>query len=410
MEKRDLKIVVIHPQKEILKKIKSFLKAKGYKVYACREIQFALYLRNRLKPEIIITSLHPIGFFTNENCLKILADVEDPPILIVLLENEQEQKNLNLNSVKIFEFIYLNEHFNEFIIPILESAKKYYVEKHTLEEYLKDYQKSWKKQIEWYLWKEYHKTRFRSDFSLKLLQNIRNSLLQGLGINSIISYVDLMDLKKIDQENGFIIPKHYFVNLKKSAENLNLWILNLEKLLNYMNRSFPEEILDSHQVQKIIYDTILRTEEFRMIKNQEIVVGNLKFMGKIRSNKEALSLIFKEILINAFKYSPERTYIDIVVFDNPNSIIVAFLNDVLEFKGGITGIPEEYENQIFEPFVRLNHHFDERFINEDFSLGTGLTLIKLYLQYFGGSIYLKEVMDYTREPKKRILCGVLMQK
>jgi len=326
------------------------------------------------------------------------------------LENEQEQKNLNLNSVKIFEFIYLNEHFNEFIIPILESAKKYYVEKHTLEEYLKDYQKSWKKQIEWYLWKEYHKTRFRSDFSLKLLQNIRNSLLQGLGINSIISYVDLMDLKKIDQDNGFIIPKHYFVNLKKSVENLNLWILNLEKLLNYMNRSFPEEILDSQQVQKIISDTILQTEEFRMIKNQEIVVGNLKFMGKIRSNKEALSLIFKEILINAFKYSPEGTYIDIVVFDNPNSIIVAFLNDVLEFKGGITGIPEEYEYQIFEPFVRLNHHFDERFINEDFGLGTGLTLIKLYLQYFGGHIYLKEVMDYTREPKKRILCGVLLQK
>jgi len=106
MEKQDLKIVVIHPQKEILKKIKSFLKAKGYKVYACREIQFALYLRNRLKPEIIITSLHPIGIFTNENCLKILADVEDPPILIVLLENEQEQKKFKLEFCKDFR-IYL---------------------------------------------------------------------------------------------------------------------------------------------------------------------------------------------------------------------------------------------------------------------------------------------------------------
>ncbi|GIX41164.1 MAG: hypothetical protein KatS3mg129_0897 [Leptospiraceae bacterium] len=406
----NLNILIIHRDKNILKELKNVFKNNHYNVFTARKSEFALYLQKKINPEIVLTSLNPNGIIKKEALLKAITDVRDSPILILLEENDEEIKNINLLEYKIFETIKINKNIKETIIPIIESAKNYYIEKHNLFQYLQEYQQTWKKQIEWYLWKEYHKTIYRTNFSKKLIENIRNSLLQGLGLSSLISYVDLMDLKKIEQDDNILIPKTYFNHLKNNIEKLNLWIQNLENLLNYMNRSFEIEELDYMDFQKIIYPTILQIEEFRMIKKQEFYIGNLYFKGKVKANREALILILKEIFINAFKYSPEKSNIDLVIFDQNDKIIIAILNDILEFKGGITGIPEEYENQIFEPFVRLNHHFDERFLHEDFSLGTGLTIIKLYLQYFQGQIYLKEIMDYTREPKKRIMCGVILQK
>jgi len=410
MESQKFKVLLVHKDINLLKDLKNFLKKYNYQVFACKTSEFTIFLQKKVKPEIIITTLEPEGILKNIRYLKTITEVPDPPVVLLFLENKEEVSLTIKDSINIFEYIYIDNNLKPFLISVLESAKKYYIEKHNLFKYLQEYQQNWKKQIEWYLWKEQHKTLFKTNFSKKLIENIRNSLLQGLGISSIISYVDLMEIKKQDFQDHYLIPKEYFSKLKNNIDTLNLWLNHLERLLYYMNLSFELEEIDYNIMQKILYNVIKDIEEFRVIKNHELIIGNIYFKGTIQANQNALYLIFKELLINAMKYSPDNSIIDIIIFDNKENILIGIINDILEFQGGITGIPEEYENQIFEPFVRLNHHFDERFINEDFILGTGLSMIKLYLQYFNGQIYLKEIMDYTRESKKRILCGVTLPK
>ncbi len=410
MNKNQLKVLVIDKDVQFLKKIKKILKENHYYVYACTTSQFAIYVQRKIHPEIIITSLEPYGFLKNESLIHTLVDIQNPPLIIILLHQDEDNKFKQIPQTEIFEVLYFNEKVEHLILTSLESAKNYIKEKNTLFQYLNEYNQLRRKQIEWYLWKEYHKTLFRTNFSKKLIDNIRNSLLQGLGINSIVSYIDLIDLKKKELNDELIIPNQYFLKLKHSVERLSLWLQNLEKLIHYMNLSFELEKIDINTMKNIINELIIEVEEFRSIKNQKIYVGDLYFNDTVIANYKALKLIFKEILINAFKYSPENSTIDIILFNDKNKILIGFLNDILEFKGGITGIPVEYENHIFEPFVRLNHYYDERFLNEDFSLGTGLSIVKLYLQYFQGQIYLKEIMDYSNEPKKRILCELTLNK
>lgn len=410
MKKNQLNILMIDKDVNYLKKIKKILKENQYNVFTCTTSQYAIYIQRKIHPEIIITSLEPYGFLKNESLIHTLVDIQNPPLIILLIYQQEEDKLKQISQLQIFEILYFNERIEHLILTSLESAKKYIKEKNTLFEYLNEYKQSRKRQIEWYLWKEYHKTIFRTNFSKKLIDNIRNSLLQGLGINSIVSYIDLIDLRKKENNDELIIPNQYFIKLKHSVERLSLWLQNLEKLIQFMNLSFEMEKINVETMRNLIKELLEEIEEFRSIKNQNICIGEFYFNDIVIANKKALKLIFKEILINAFKYSPDNSRIDIISFNDKNKILIGFINDILEFKGGITGIPEEYENQVFEPFVRLNHHYDERFLHEDFSLGTGLSIVKLYLQYFQGQIYIKEIMDYSGEPKKRILCEISLNK
>lgn len=409
MNPNQLKILVVDRDVELLKNIKKILKTNNYNVFTCTTSQYAIYIQRKIHPEIIITSLEPHGFLKHESFIHTLVDTQHPPLIILLLHNGEDKTKI-LSQFQIFDTLYLNDKIEHLIITTLESAKKYIKERNTLFQYLNEYNQLRRKQIEWYLWKEYHKTIFRTNFSKKLIENIRNSLLQGLGVNSIVSYVDLMDLRKKENDNDVIVPSQYFEKLKHSVDRLSLWLQNLERLLQYMNLSFEVEKIDINGMKVLIQEILQEVEEFRTIKNQRVCIGELHFNDTIIANYKALKLIFKEILINAFKYSPDNSTIDVIMFNDKNKILIGFLNDILEFKGGITGIPEEFENQIFEPFVRLNHHYDERFLHEDFSLGTGLSIIKLYLQYFQGQIFIKEIIDYSNEPKKRILCEITLKK
>ncbi|MCS7205452.1 MAG: hypothetical protein NZ853_07130 [Leptospiraceae bacterium] len=412
MKKKGFKILLIHENFEQLREIKSFLKENKYKVYACTTSQFALLIQNKIHPEIIITSLKAKGLLKNKDLFYTLIDTNYTPIMILLVENEEEFRlTLELPKEKIFEILYLSNNIKEIMITTLEAAKRYIKEKNNLYKYLKEFEFQWAKQIEWYIWKEYHRTIYQTNFSKKLIENIRNSMLQGLGIGSLISYMELIEIKKKEVHNEEIaIPKHLYSKLKENVNKLEIWFKKLENIIHYFNKTFPIEKISCDQFQEILLQSIHELESFRKIKNQKFCIGNLYYQGEITSNHQALLVIFKEIFINALKYSPENSFIDIILIDNKENILFGVVNDILEFMGGISGIPEEYETQVFEPMMRLNHFYDERFLEEEFTLGIGLTIVKLYLKYFDGHIYLKEIIDHNRDSKKRILCGVTLVK
>ncbi len=53
-----------------------------------------------------------------------------------------------------------------------------------------------------------HKTRFRAQLSKNLIENLRNRILQGMGINTLISYIELIDIKKKKWIQKFLFQKN----------------------------------------------------------------------------------------------------------------------------------------------------------------------------------------------------------
>lgn len=408
---KHLEVLVLHENISLLKKVKNYLKGMNYKVFAATTSQFALLIINKRKPQVIITNLRTKDFLKEKNLFYTLIDFSFTPLIILIITDEQDETLFReLPQDKIFDVIHLSESINETLLLVLESVKKYLKERYTLDKYLKEYEFRWTKQIEWLLWKEYHKTIYHTRFSKKMIENVRNSMLQGLGVGSFISYVELMDLKKKETEEGVLIPKNLFEKLKESSRKLDIWFQKLDNVIHYMDRTFPAEKISSDDFQRILQSTIEKIKPFQSIKNHTIQLGKIHYRDSIIANEEALEIILKEVLINAFKYSPENSTIDIIMIDNKSNVLLGIINDILEIQGGVSGLPEEFENQVFEPMFRINHFYDERFIGEDFTLGIGLSIVKLYLKYFDGNIYLKEIIDYNRDIKKRILCGITFTK
>ncbi len=116
-----------------------------------------------------------------------------------------------------------------------------------------------------------------------------------------------------------------------------------------------------------------------------------------------MSTVLHELFTNALKSSPDNTDIYISIIESKRNILLIIQNEILEIKGGISGIPEKFEQKIFDPFFRLNHFFDERYFNEDLSLGVSLSLVKYYLQIFEANIFVKQL-------NHNIMCGILFKK
>ncbi|QKJ30699.1 histidine kinase [Mucilaginibacter mali] len=92
-------------------------------------------------------------------------------------------------------------------------------------------------------------------------------------------------------------------------------------------------------------------------------------------DREALVKIFSNLVSNAVKYAATKATISIVSFkDKDEQFIIRFINDG-------KAIPEEFQEQIFEPFFRLR-------ANEKPGTGIGLSLAKSLTELHNGSLTL----------------------
>ena len=110
-----------------------------------------------------------------------------------------------------------------------------------------------------------------------------------------------------------------------------------------------------------------------------------------------------EALINAMKFSRQRTFITVFVSVAGRHVTLSIINDPEKGEEGIMGIPTEYEKVVFEPFFRLSKLVFERFHTLDF--GLGLTLIEKIIGKHGGEVTIRNIVDHSdlkREAQVRV--------
>jgi signal transduction histidine kinase len=146
------------------------------------------------------------------------------------------------------------------------------------------------------------------------------------------------------------------------------------------------------------------------IKDQKIILNDLNDLYKkafVNLNKEYFYKAFYEGLINAIKFSKNKSTIIVIVSIINRNAVITILNEPEKGDSGIIGIPPEYEKIVFEPFYRLSKLVFEQYKTLDF--GLGLTLIEKIAIKHGGEVLLKNILDHSdikRDPQIKVSLAI----
>ncbi len=96
------------------------------------------------------------------------------------------------------------------------------------------------------------------------------------------------------------------------------------------------------------------------------------------SNLEQLTQVFRNLMENAIKYSPEKSTLKLFSNEEAKAFIFAVQDQGL-------GIPSEHQQRVFERFYRMERHRG----SDSGSTGLGLAICKHIVQSYGGKIWLQ---------------------
>lgn len=209
------------------------------------------------------------------------------------------------------------------------------------------------------------KAKTLDNFIYKTAHDIKGPLKSLIGITSLG--------KKDVPENSQV----YFEHALKTAKKLDAIVKDLLEIsrINNLNPQLSE--IDFQIVIEEVLSKFKRLPGYDKIKFDVTVNSSCKFY----SEKSILSSVFQNIVENAIKFRNKKSR------DNELLIIVNCNYNICEikFKDNGIGIPEEYQEKVFDMFFRIDN-------SQEDSSGLGLYLVKLSVEKLGGQIYLQSAL------------------
>ncbi len=192
-------------------------------------------------------------------------------------------------------------------------------------------------------------------------------------LNLIVGYLDL-SLEEIER------------NPKKAKEYLNIVGSNTSKmtrivqeLTDFAHLQLGKEIayLDPIPIEDAFFQTYDLLKPNLQRKNIKLVTDFPDDVKEMRYDGESLIILFRNLLSNAAKFSPENSKVLIV-----GKILASTLS--LTFKDWASPIPQDKSETIFEDFRQLENHLTRRYEG----MGLGLAVARRTARFLGGNIHL----------------------
>jgi DNA-binding response OmpR family regulator/two-component sensor histidine kinase len=396
------KILVVDDAPEVVEIVTAVLEAVPYSVTGCLDAQVALQLMQQGTFSAIVSDFFMPGMDGGE-FLKMTRMMNPGIPFIFLTANSQIEKVIEM----------FREGANDYLVKPFSSDELVYRVKRAIESYenkvvadrvrreteIRDLES--RKIANWRLLYAYKDTRAID----QILTLLRRNMDQSGGY----IWIDILKEKAEEIDND-----HY--RIEKSAIDLILelaekdrelfdiitYITNLsdmdpglkEMTLAELHTFLQEEVCCS--LQKLVEDN-----------NMKISLDTIPdtVTGVCQVNRELLIKVMNELVINAIKYSPSGSSIDIF-FDleqvNYGTLTVITRNRPREMNASdldgnpIIGIPYDYSELVFDLFFTIEP-FINRIGGEEWIDGTGLYICRKIIQLMNGSIRTSRSIDYTGE-------------
>lgn len=176
-------------------------------------------------------------------------------------------------------------------------------------------------------------------------------------------YGKILD-EEADKLNGLMNKLLAFTQIENKAITLNRDEINMAE--------FIESTIDVHCLKHPDFDFTYELDGFKTFVTDPVLLGSL----------------FDNLAENAYKYSP--------VNHKKLHISARLVKDraVFRFKDAGIGIPSSEINNIFKKFYRIQNRY-----NQNGSVGLGLAFCKELVNFMGGEISVKSVVDKGTEFK-----------
>ncbi len=401
-------ILLLQPDPVRLEFLTGLLEENGLYVKGVTEVARALEAVAFEKPSLVITEILFPGV-SGQEVLDAIRQQSADPLIIIYTSLPERRLGTDRRLGDVFEFIPDTGSAQE-IVAHVKRALAFYAEKTVTLNVQADNQERLRNKLEWLIWKEKIKLADRISAEKTLINNIKHSLSQGMGLGGMTTMIDLLAMAAKREGNEVRLPADRFDQLVAGSESARNWFESLESVVHVFGTHFSASEQGSGFLMGVIDEALARIEQFRAIKEQEIRIGRICDLPVIADPK-ALGICVREMLTNAFKYSPPASQIDITTYRSSNKVSLVFVNDVLETEGRECGIPQTMENMVFEPFYRLDNTYDERFRAEELGMGIGLTVVQNAMTQCNGTAYIYEVLDHTSDatPRRRVAGELILE-
>lgn len=337
------KILIVDDNLQNIKVLGSTLKKNGYLVSAVKSGEAALkYLKNN-KPDVILLDIMMDKMDGFEVCRKIKENPEIQDIPVIFLTAKAAEEDV----VKGFAGGAVDYITKPFITAeVLVRIENHLNKKKYLD--LIHHQK-------------------------QKLENANKELIELTNFKELMTYSIVHDLKNPLAHIASKIENNEAKHAVFKMQNLVANILNVQKFDEAKMFLSMEEFCWNEMMKNVLDQTNYLIEQ----KNLKISITSPDRLLLI-ADKELITRVMINLLINAVKYTPNNGKITIAATHNNTNVII----DVVDT--GI-GISPDFLPKIFDRFVHINKQTE----SNQYSTGLGLSFCKMAIEAHGGQIIVK---------------------
>lgn len=385
--------------------IQQILNANGFEVISCSSLGEALAALAVAPVQIILTEIHIEGSEPGR-VIEALRKQRPDAVILILTSQEERRTGPDRRLGHIFEFI-TKPAPAAALVGHLRRAFAFYEEKLKETRVNAESEERLRARLEWLIWKHQTKLSVLENY-LSLINNVKFSLAQGAGVEVLTNLIELIEVTAEKRDGKIEVTADIFESLLHGARSARTWMDGLDRMSGVL-KHVAKQKADPIDVLPCIESSARSVEHLRKVKNHRLQIEGIPPV-QVSVPRDLFELVVRELLTNAFKYSPEMSLVNVTAHRAGNSLSVSVLNDILPVRGGLEGVPREYEHTVFEPFFRLNNSYDERFRGEELGLGFGLPIVSHVLTTFSAKIDLYETTDYSQDltPRRRIVAEVVL--
>ncbi|GGI80630.1 ATP-binding protein [Legionella impletisoli] len=174
------------------------------------------------------------------------------------------------------------------------------------------------------------------------------------------------------------------VALQKLIASVNRSTHIVQQLLT-MSKLVPEAAtihdLDKVNLGKIAREVLAMLAPAAVEKNIELEFKEEPSVPEFKGNPTAISILIRNLVDNAIRYSKENSFVTVRVYSEPNEII-------LEVQDNGPGIPDELRSRVFERFFRVLG-------NKSPGSGLGLAIVQQITALHNGRVILSTPPEGT---------------
>ncbi len=320
---------------------------------------------------------------------------EFEPEAVIVVQTAIDSADEIIRIMKMGVYDYLIKPLNlDLLKSTLEKALEFKYLRDMEAMILKEESKDLREQLEWLNFKESSRKTSTSSLEFTAISNLKTLLNQGSGFGSMTLLIDgIKDTSTKDGSGQITVDPEFYDLLIENNEHTKQMLKGLERVLEVFEITPKIEKTNSEILVGSLPEWSSFLDPYLEEKKIQINYPISKKRTNLALDFTLMSLAWKEIILNAFKYANSDTVIDIFVNIVEGYYCLAVKNSVSETAYG--KFEKGQEKDLVLPFYRVHPPVESVFREELFGMGLGLTIVDHIANKLGGMFFIRNAKDHT---------------